>query len=369
MSVIIQNKDFVIIATGAAFVAGPNVNSDLIDFDATSASFSSNCGGSALVDLSWTGGELDISRAHLSGTVPQGGSVGATMVGSPVAATTDGLSVRGATGGTSPRAKVDMVTIRGLTVIGAPITQANRTAYFSDPDTAPPIDSESDTWRNAGGDSGVFVMGAQSALIEDSTFFGIRDASIYMSAAPYDASLGGNYVMRGNRFYGGFDGISSKRGAQNITMENNVFVNIVRAMSLESLSQPLRDTNSQTAERIVDPVVMANNTFNGVQRAIQVESANNVTVSGNVIRNLGARVAQRNDPVRYSRYEGIVLEGVTNASITDNDILGIDGTRGSASTTVGITIASHAGVAGPIASSNVVVGSDNLLSNLDSDIE
>ncbi|TWJ06654.1 right-handed parallel beta-helix repeat-containing protein [Altererythrobacter ishigakiensis] len=369
VSVVIQNQDFAIVATGAIFVAGPNVNSDLIDFDATSNSFSGNCGGSGLVNIAWTGGELDISRAHLSGTVPQGTSVGGTTTGNPVAGTTDGLSIRGATGGTSPRQKVDAVTITGLTIVGAPITEANRTAYLTNADTAPAVDSENDTWRNAGGDSGVFVMGARSALIEDSSFFGIRDASIYMSAAPYDASLGGNYVVRGNRFYGGFDGISSKRGAHNITMENNVFVNVVRATSLESLSQPLRDTNNQTAERIVEPVVISNNVFNGVQRAIQVESASNVTVSGNLIRNLGARVAQQNDPVRYSRYEGIVLEGVTNASIADNQIIGVDGARSTASTTVGITVGTHSGIVGPILSANVDVAASNVLTNLDNNVE
>ncbi len=128
VSVILQNKDFAIIATGAVFVAGPNVNSDLIDFDASTSSFSGTCGGSDLINISWTGGELDISRAHLSGTVPQGTSVGATTVGNPVAGTTDGLSIRGATGGSNPSAKVNAVTISGLTIIGAPISAANRTA-------------------------------------------------------------------------------------------------------------------------------------------------------------------------------------------------------------------------------------------------
>ena len=369
VSVVLQNQDFAIIATGAVFVAGPDMNSDLIDFDATSTSFSGNCGGDELVNFSWTGGELDISLARLSGTVPQGTSVGGTTTGSPVASTTDGLSVRGATGGTTPRAKVDAVTIRDLTVVGAPISEANRTAYLQNPDTAPPVGSETDTWRNAGGDSGVFIVGAGSALIENSTFFGIRDASIYMSATPFDASLGESYVIRANRFYGGFDGISSKRGAQNITMEDNVFVNVVRGLSIESLSGPLRNTNSQTAERIVDPVVMRNNTFNGVQRAIQVESANNVTVSGNVIRNLGARVARAHGPVRYSRYEGIVLEGVTNASVADNRILGVEGQRMMDTETVGITVGQHDGIVGPIVSANVGIAGTNIFMNLDSSLE
>ena len=69
--------------TGAVFVAGPNVNADLIAFDAVSSSFSGPCGGSALVNFTWTGGELDITRAHLSGTVPQGTSIGATTATSP----------------------------------------------------------------------------------------------------------------------------------------------------------------------------------------------------------------------------------------------------------------------------------------------
>lgn len=363
-----RNANFTIIATGAVFVAGPNVNADLIAFDAASSSFSGPCGGTSLVNMTWVGGELDISRAHLSGTVPQGRGVGATTVGSPVAGTTDGLSVRATQNGSSPRQKGGAITIRALTVVGAPISAANRTAYLQNVATGAPVDSRSDTWQNAGGDSGLFIMGAGSALVENSTFFGIRDASIYVTASPDAANLGGNYVLRNNRFYGGFDGISSKRGAQNLRMENNQFVNVVRAVSLESLSGPLRSAGG-TSERIVTPVVITGNVFNGVQRAIQVESANNVTISNNTIRNLGARVAEANAPVRYSRYEGIVIEGVTNGTLTGNTITGIDGARSSASTTVGVTIGTHAGIVGPIMSANVTTGSSNVLSNLDSNIE
>lgn len=370
VSVTLGNQDFSIIATDVIFIAGPNVNSDLIDFDASSQSFTGRCGGDELVDVSWTGGELNISQAHLSGTVPQGRGIGATNVGAPVASTTDGLSIRGATGGTDPRAKVDAISIKGLTIIAAPISSENREAYFENLDTAQAVDSESDSWRNAGGDSGVFVVGAQSALIEDSSFYGIRDASIYMSATPYDAALGGNYTMINNRFYGGFDGISSKRGAQNIRMEGNVFVNIVRALSIESLSGPLRTTNDQTFERIVGPVVISQNILNGVQRAVQVESSRDVTLADNKIRNLGARVAQQNNPVRYDRYEGIVLEGVENATISNNEIFGIEETaRAENSDTVGIIVTSHAGIAGNISSTNIRSLNTNLLTNLDSDIE
>lgn len=369
ISVALMNKSFSIIATGATFVAGPNVNADLIGFDAVTSSFSGPCGGTALVDINWTGGEINISQSHLSGTVPQGTSVGATTVGSPVAGTTDGLSIRGATGATTPRAKANAVTIRNLTVLGAPISLANRMNYLANPETSAPIDSQVDSWRNAGGDSGVFVMGAASALIENSTFFGIRDASIYMSASPNDASLGRNYVLRNNRFYGGFDGIASKRGAQNITIDGNVFVNIVRGIATESLTQPLRDTNAQTVERIVEPVVMTNNIFNGVVRAIQVEAANNVTVSGNLVRNLGARVAQSDSPTRYTRYEGIVFEGVTNGRIEANQIRGVEGARASASNTVGVIITSHAGIVGRINSSNNIIDANNIFTNLDSTTE
>lgn len=374
VTAIIANKSFSVIATGAIFVAGPAVNSDLIEFDVRTGSFNGPCGGTDVVDISWSGGEIDISRAHLSGTVPQGTGVGATTVGSPVAGTTDGFSIRGIVGGTSslatsPPLKVGSVTVSGLTVVAAPISAPDRIAYFQDPDTAPPVDSESDSWRNAGGDSGVFITGVGSALVEDSAFFGIRDASIYMSASPFDGNRGGNYVLRNNRFYGGFDGISSKRGAQNIRMEGNLFVNVVRAASLESLSGPLRSTNNQTAERTVTPVVISNNTFVGVQRAIQLESAANVTVNNNVIRHLGAKVSGQNNPVRYSRYEGIVVEGVSNAEISNNRISGVDGARATASNTVGITVGSHAGIAGSIPSANVTITPDNILTGLDSDIE
>jgi len=258
VSVILGNQDFSIIATDVIFIAGPNVNSDLIDFDATSESFSGRCGGDDLVDVSWTGGELNISQAHLSGTVPQGRGIGATSVGDPVASTTDGLSVRGATGGTDPRAKVNAVTIKGLTIIGAPIGSENREAYFENFETGQAVDSESDSWRNAGGDSGVFVVGAQSA---------------------------------------------------------------------------------------------------------------HVTVSDNKIRNLGARVAQQNNPVRYDRYEGIVIEGVENGTIINNEIGGVDASRSENSDTVGIVVTSHTGIVGRVNSSNIRNLDTNQLSNLDSDVE
>lgn len=363
-----RNADFTIIATGAVFVAGPNVNADLIAFDASSSSFSGPCGGSNLVDMTWIGGELDISRMHLSGTVPQGRGVGATSVGSPVASTTDGLSVRATQNGSSPRQKGDAITVRGLTVVSAPISAANRIAYLQNVDTGAPVDSRSDTWQNAGGDSGLFIMGAGSALVEESTFFGTRDASIYVTASPDAAELGGNYVLRNNRFYGGFDGISSKRGAQNVRIENNQFVNVVRAVSLESLAGPLRAAGG-TQERIVRPVLISGNIFNGAQRAIQLESATEARVENNTIRNLGARVAQANGPVRYTRYEGIVIEGVTNSTIANNTITGVDGARAGASMTVGVTIGSHAGIVGPIMSANVNVASSNVLTNLDSNVE
>lgn len=370
----IKNSDFAIVATGAIFVAGPEMNSDLIDFDVTTNTFNGACGGDNAVDITWTGGELDNTLARLSGTIPQGGNIGGTTRGDPVAGTTDALSFRGVVGGsstlaTAPPLKVNSVTVRGVTIVAAPISEANRTAYFANPDSAPAVDSASDTWRNAGGDSGIFFVALGSGLIEDSTFFGIRDASIYVSAAPFAPQLGGNYVMRNNFFYGGFDGISSKRGAQNIRMEGNVLVNIVRGLSLESLSGPLRTTNSQTVERIVTPVVISGNTFNGVQRNIQVEAASDVTVSNNLIRNLGARVAEANNVVRYSRYEGIVLEGVTNGTLSGNTIQGVEGARSTASTTVGITQGSHGGIAGTIVSANITIAGDNVFTNLDSDVE
>jgi len=45
ISVVIGNQDFSIIATDVIFIAGSNVNSDLIDFDASSQSFTGRCGG------------------------------------------------------------------------------------------------------------------------------------------------------------------------------------------------------------------------------------------------------------------------------------------------------------------------------------
>lgn len=271
-------NSFTVDATGAVFLVGGQQEGDVFSIDTNTDSFrGSACGNTAKADVTWIGGEFDLRGMMVSTSVP----INSLDTDQPTStqATADALSIRGANARSGKRTqKLGAVTVRNLKVTGS-----------------------DGSWRTAGGDSGLFIGGATSALIEDSQFFGIRDAAIYLSADDKDSAIGGNYTVRRVTVEGSYDGVTSKRGAGNILYENNVITDTVVGLSIKALRDNLHATG----------VTMTGNDLRRCVRCILVENANDVVIDNNRLYEVGNRVAGDNTPTnaRGRQYEGIALEG------------------------------------------------------------
>lgn len=286
-------------ATGAKFVATSQLDGDMISIDA-SQQHSAGCGGSSngKVNVTWIGGEFDMHQALVSTTVP---FKKLTSRPEGAASTADALSVRGFENSTGFH-KLDELSITDITFFGTD-----------------PADKNGDTpFYDAGGDSGIFVSSAQKATVSNNEFYGVRDAAIYMSADNFDGTIGDEFTMENNTIRRAFDGVTSKRGADDIVMRNNDCNDVAVCLSIKT------QTAGRRAERVT---IEDNNIVKGV-RAISLQHVDGTTVKGNTISRLGDKVAKLDNAVSgpqniqsfSTAYEAISLIGTVNMDISDNDI-------------------------------------------------
>ncbi|KMT66889.1 right-handed parallel beta-helix repeat-containing protein [Catenovulum maritimum] len=298
-------KDLIVDATGATFIATSSLDGDMFSLDSHD-SLSSGCNSSGiLANVHWDGGDFNIANAKVSTVVPYTSLTPASKQGTK--ATADALSIRGVTN--NGASKLNQLTIENITVTGT--------------------HSSSDPFYLAGGDSGILMTGALKATIKNNSFYGIRDAAIYVSAGGDNGVYGDHFTLSNNYIERVYDGITSKRGADNIKMLNNQIIDAVVGLSIKRVYSGWTSTN----------VTISGNTVESSTRPISVERANNVTIENNEITNLGDIVAGESTPRnKYGKhYEGISLNGVQGTNyIRDNTILGITGSREGSTTTYGV---------------------------------
>ncbi|WP_112479725.1 right-handed parallel beta-helix repeat-containing protein [Vibrio variabilis] len=177
------------------------------------------------------------------------------------------------------------------------------------------------------------MTGALKATIRNNSFFGVRDAAIYVSAGGESGEYGDHFTLVNNYVERAYDGITSKRGADNIKMQNNVMHDVVVGLSIKRVYDGWTATN----------INISDNSVSNSVRPISVERANDVVIDSNRIDNLGSIVANSPTPTnKYGKqYEGIALNGVQGSNrVTNNIINGItqDGSRERDTTTWGIVL-------------------------------
>lgn len=287
-------KDLTVDATGASFIATSNLDGDMFSFDANTIKSDECNSASVLADFSWKGGDFNMANAKVATVVPLAWKTPAGREGTK--ATGDALSIRGVKqNGVN---KLNELLIENISFTG---TQ-----------------NSSDPYYLAGGDSGILMGGALKATIRNNSFYGVRDAAIYVTATGENGEYGDHFTITGNYVERAYDGVTSKRGADNIRMENNNMLDVVVGLSIKRVFDGWTATN----------VKIKNNTITASVRPISVERANNVTITGNEIFDLGAVVANSSNPTNIygQQYEGIALNGVQGTNlVSDNTVNGITG--------------------------------------------
>jgi len=298
-------KDLIVDATGATFIATSNLDGDMFSFDAHS-SLSNECSSAnVLADFKWTGGSFNMANAKVSTVVPITSLTPNGREGTK--ATADALSIRGIK--QNGKNKLNELVIQNITFTG---TKSTNDAFYE-----------------AGGDSGILMSGALKATIKNNKFYGVRDAAIYVTAGGDNGQYGDYFTMSNNYIERAYDGITSKRGADNIKMTNNTMQDVVVGLSVKRVYDGWTATN----------VTIKSNKITAAVRPISVERANNVVIESNEILQLGNKVANQDTAInKYGRhYEGIALNGVQGTNvIKNNTIKGITGKREGTTTTYGI---------------------------------
>jgi hypothetical protein len=102
-----------------------------------------------------------------------------------------------------------------------------------------------------------------------------------------------------------FDGVSSKRGADQIVMERNEVTDSAVALSIKE----------NQAGRVASNIKINDNTIIRSVRSILLENARNVEVNDNDILELGGTVAGSDSPLGGNgRYRGIIMDGLSGTT-------------------------------------------------------
>lgn len=322
-------KDLIVDATGAKFIATANLDGDMFSFDSHSTKSNECSSSNVLANFKWNGGSFNMAKAKVSTVVPITSRTPPGREGTK--ATADALSIRGVK--PNGNNKLNELVIENITFTGT--------------------NSSSDAFDQAGGDSGILMTGALKATIKNNKFYGVRDAAIYVSAGGDLGKYGDHFTMSNNYIERAYDGITSKRGADNIKMTNNTMKDVVVGLSIKRVYDGWTATN----------IAINNNKITAAVRPISVERANNVVIDSNEILQLGAKVANQDTPInKYGRYyEGIALNGVQGTNVIKNNIInGITGSREGSTTTYGIVTRDEDG-----RSTTGLTKTNNSLSKLD----
>lgn len=206
-------KTLNVTATGAEFVSKA-IDGDLIRINGGGSS------GAPKPDVTWTGGEFNIVNQRLGKVRPDRGTGDAAFLRREAAAkltresgakvskvatqdTADAIHIRGSE-------RIGTLTIDRINVIGS-----------------------NGTWRSAGGDSGVFVTDVENAVVKNSRFKGLRDAGVYISdSATRDKPRTKSVIVENNLVEDSYDGVTAKRGVDNVTFRNNTLIGNDVAASL-----------------------------------------------------------------------------------------------------------------------------------------
>lgn len=269
-------------AGAAKFIAKNSLDGDMIRLEVpNSGPVESD------VNVKWVGGIFDQREQANSTSVPFSANYAPVNLGT--SATTDGLSIIGIyDDGSSLAQGVQKCVIENVTFIAT-----------------------DDKWESAGGDSGLNLASADDTVV-GCTFIGNRDLGIYHSSDDDSGTglgLGQSFTATGNTFKDCMFGVSSKRGADNISIYGNTFKDCMQWIAIEPFG------------RRAQSVSITGNVGSGYIWAIDVGSTDGTSITGNVMRNAGVLLEGGTTPsVNFTNPNAIALKGCIDTSVVGNTI-------------------------------------------------
>lgn len=167
-------------------------------------------------------------------------------------------------------------------------------------------------WQTAGGDSALFVEGAERVAVTNNNFQASLDAALYLSRDNAGESKAGNAIISGNRFLNCQIGVALKRSFLRAILTGNTFQNTTVAIVFTSAGQASGDE-----------AVISNNIIEGAAAGVRLDDTDNVAVVGNLFYNGGAR-NQNGEAFTaiYASPAAILLNGATRTFISSNRVYG-----------------------------------------------
>lgn len=230
------------------------LDNDMIRFTVPSNGAGLPSGG---VDFEWRGGLFDQSAQKVSQVVPFRANYPPSAELDGFSNVTDALSARGSytIGGTA---------FHGVrrTVIEGVVTYAG------------------DHWRIAGGDSGIFVEGAQLQIVRGCLGIGNRDLAIYASG---EGDLECQTIIENNKAINCCHGFAMKRGSSGTAILGNYAENCVRCITV-STTGDVGDVGALMS------VFIASNTGRRCSTFVKLDVCRGFTVADNHFFDLGAKL-------------------------------------------------------------------------------
>lgn len=250
------------------------------------------------ISIIWHGCIFDQTQQKTSTSVPFSGTYPSTNQGT--SAVTDALSVSGeytADGGVTYKSGIRYFELSGATFIGGV------------------------HWQNAGtgsgGDSGTVIGGVTHSEIHGNTFYGNRDASIYMSNGGSGAvDVRGN--IYDNYFKSSFQCVAVKRAMLGFSVHDNTCVNAVLGFATQSGGSVVT-TGSSEGE-------IHNNRCSGCQVNDRVDQGTNISIHDEKCDNFGAYLADGTTVPNTYTATSLQLQGMTYSTIRDNTCTSISAT-------------------------------------------
>ena len=186
-------------------------------------------------------------------------------------------------------------------------------------------------WTESGGDSGIFVSGAESITIKDCTDYAQRDAGVYLSGDDATGTLLKSVVVENQQSHSSANGVTVKRSGSNISITKCHSHNTLIPISLQYILGDGAIAGEVSGNTSTNPWI-----------GFRFDYVDSINAFGNTTLEVGHTMpGNLPDATTFTTGTAFRLEGVTNSNICINAIKDKNPLYVSATFGDGVTLANY----------------------------